>query len=71
MNPPSAKPRKRRRLSIEADLRQIHATLERRLEMIHELQHAYAIQFQRIAQMQAELDEIKKAWQKFELTIRR
>ena len=39
--------------------------------MIHELQHTCAIQFQRIAQMQAELDEIKKAWQKVELTIRR
>jgi hypothetical protein len=70
-NRPSAKPRKSRRLSIEADLRQIRATLERRLEMIHELQHTCAIQFQRMAQMQAELDEIKKAWQKVELTIRR
>jgi hypothetical protein len=58
---PATGARKRRTLSLEAEIRQIHAVLERRLEMIHDLQHTSSIQFQRIAQIQAELDELKKA----------
>lgn len=64
----TSRPQKKRSLSIEAEIRQIHAILDRRLEMIHDLQRTCTIQFQRIAQMQAELDELKKAKTKLQMS---
>jgi len=53
---------KREPASFAAEIREIRATLDHRLEVIEELQRICEVQFQRIAQMQAELDVIKKAW---------
>jgi hypothetical protein len=43
------------------DIREIHRIFAERGEMLVKLQHTCTIQFRRIAQIQAELDELKKA----------
>jgi hypothetical protein len=63
-------PRQRRRPSIETEVRQIRNILERRLEIIDDLQRTCSIQFQRIAQIQAELDQLKRAWARLQLPDR-
>jgi hypothetical protein len=53
---------KREPASFAAEIRDIRATLDHRLTTLEELQRICEIQFQRIAQIQAELDLIKKVW---------
>jgi hypothetical protein len=50
---------KREPASFAAEIRDIRATLDHRLATFEELQRICEIQFQRIAQIQAELDLIR------------
>lgn len=54
------KSRAPRRLTIRAELRQLRALIDRRFEVIEALQRASEIQFRRIAQLQAEIDQVKR-----------
>ena len=63
-------PRKRRRAAApsksryatKADIVEIHRIFHEREEWLLKLEKACATQFARIAQIQAELDDIRQAW---------
>ena len=52
------------RFATKADIAEIHRIFDERKEWLEKLEHTCSIQFARIAQMQAELDEIRRAWSK-------
>jgi hypothetical protein len=49
--------------ATKADIDKIHRIFDTRKEWLEKLEHTCEIQFARIAQMQAELDAIRRAWQ--------
>jgi hypothetical protein len=57
----SRRPKARSRYATAEDVREIHRILALRAERLDELQHTCTVHFQRIAQIQAELDEVKTA----------
>jgi len=48
----------------QADISKIHRIFDERREWLEKLEHTCSVQFARIAQIQAELDEIRRAWLK-------
>jgi hypothetical protein len=54
------------RYAMKADIVEIHRIFHEREEWLLKLEKTCATQFARIAQIQAELDEIRKAWMKGE-----
>ena len=57
----SRRPKAHSRCATAEEVREIHRILAVRAERLDELQHTCTVNFQRIAQVQAELDEIKTA----------
>jgi hypothetical protein len=57
----SPRPTARSRYATAADVREIHGILAVRAKRLDELQRTCTLHFQRIAQIQVELDEIKMA----------
>ena len=57
----SRRPKATSRYATAKEVREIHRILAVRAERLAELQHTCTVHFQRIAQLQAELDEVKAA----------
>jgi hypothetical protein len=51
----------RSRPASQADIEAIHRTFDERRQWLERLEHTCSIQFSRIAQIQAELDVLKRA----------
>jgi hypothetical protein len=49
------------------EFNRVIAILNERGEILNNLAHNQEIQFKRLAQLQAELDAVKRAWQKLEV----
>jgi prefoldin subunit 5 len=66
--PSKSRTRRRRPTGSEyatkADIAEIHRILDERRNWLESLEGTCKVQFQRIAQIQAELDEIRRAWRK-------
>jgi hypothetical protein len=61
----ASKPSRRRPTApyaTKADIAEIYRIFAQRKEWLERLEHTCDIQFARIAQIQAELDEIRRAW---------
>lgn len=57
----------RRRIDVtRSEFNAVIALLNERSEIVNDLRRNQDIQFQRIAQLQAELDVIARAWKKFQ-----
>lgn len=55
----------RRRIDVtRAELNQMIARLNERTEIINDLRHNQDVQFQRLAQLQAEVDLLRRAFEK-------
>jgi len=52
------------RYATKADIAEIHRIFGERKDWLEKLERTCATQFARIAQIQAELDEIRNAWTK-------
>jgi len=50
--------------ATKADVEEIHRIFEERRQWLQKLEDTCNIQFARIAQIQAELDQIRRAWMK-------
>ena len=61
---PRKSARRSPRSATKADIANIHRIFDERKEWLEKLEHTCSIQFARIAQIQAELDEIRQAWMK-------
>jgi hypothetical protein len=60
-------PRAKHAVVTRAEFNRMVARLNERGQIINDLQKTQNIQFQRLAQLQAELDLIKRAWDKISL----
>lgn len=60
-------PVRRAAVVTRAEFNRLIARLNERAEIINDLQRHQQVQFQRIAQLQAELDLIKRAWSRLQL----
>jgi hypothetical protein len=57
-----------RRIDVtRAEFNRVIAQLNERTEIINDLRHNQEMQFQRLAQLQAELDLIRRAWERVRL----
>jgi hypothetical protein len=56
--------RTRHRAVTRQEFNRLAERLNERAEILDDLQRSQQIQFQRLAQLQAELDVIKRAWEK-------
>jgi hypothetical protein len=54
------------RFATRADIAEIHRIFGEREEWLQKLEKACSVQFARIAQIQAELDEIRQAWMRLQ-----
>jgi hypothetical protein len=53
-----------KRIVTRAEFNRVIAILNERGEIINDLRHNQEMQFQRLAQLQAEMDLIRRAWEK-------